>query len=366
MAGIIDRKSRIIDYSLTENGRSQIQSGDIRFVYASISDRSILYEKDFEKSMLFSEEIVYSDNYLPFEVDTKTFGLINKEFDLENTFTVTNGNLLNTVKSENSAYSNITFDNASSIFLEKNCVGSNLKNLKLISQKTFLNSSGLSFVSKGTLVNNFDFKNKNFILNYPTIKSVKPSYKDFVTIALDKRFENKNNFMKLIPEDADGNKLYEKSDFEFDKSSYKDVSIESIYKTINTNLDYENIENRSDLILKAIDFIENNVDIQKREYLIRESSEKDSFVFNMYETDEELDYLEKLAIIDLGRFFDERIGNSKKIYLAGKIINTKKDSSDLEKIYSFSEGEIIKNNSNTNFAVSAYYSFVCLFTIVLE
>ena len=50
MSGILDRKSRIIDYSLTENGRSQIQTGDIRFVYATASDKSILYEKDFEKS----------------------------------------------------------------------------------------------------------------------------------------------------------------------------------------------------------------------------------------------------------------------------------------------------------------------------
>jgi hypothetical protein len=362
MAGILDRKSRIIDYSLTENGRSQIQSGDIRFVYASVSDKSILYEKDFEKSKLHSEDVAYTNNYIPFEVDTKTFSRINNEFNLDKTFTITNSNLLNTVRNENSGYSNVTFDEATSIFLEKSCVGSALKNLSLISQKTFLSSSGLSFVNKGSLINNFDFKNRNFIARYPTIKILSAQSKDMTSIALDKRFENKNNFMKLIPEDADGNKLYDETQFESDEADYKDVCIESIYKTINTQLDYSNIANRNDLITKVIDFIENNNDIQKRDYEIKQSSENDSFIFNIYESDEVLDTLEKLAIIDLGRVFDNISGKSKKIYLAGKIINTKKESTDLEKIYKFNEG----NTNNTNFAVSAYYSFVCLFTIVLE
>ena len=366
MAGIIDRKSRIIDYSLTENGRSQIQSGDIRFVYASVSDRSMLYEKDFEKSILSTEDVAYTDNYIPFEVDTKTFSSINTEFDLDDTFTISNGNLLNTIRNENSEHSNVNFDQASNIFVEKSCIGSSLKNLKLISQKTFLNSSGLSFVNIGNLINDFDFVDKNFILRYPTVKSLKARPNDMISISLDKRFENKTNFMKLIPQDAEGNKIYDNSYFERDESEYKEICIESIYKTINTQLDYEKILNRNHLIFNAIKYIENNSDIQKREYLIRQSSEKDGFIFNIYETDEDLDKIEKLAIIDLGRVFNELTGHSKKVYLAGKIINTKKDSSDLEKIYTFNEGEVLKNTKNTNFAVSAYYSFICLFTIVLE
>jgi len=366
MAGIIDRKSRIIDYSLTENGRSQIQSGDIRFVYASVSDKSIIYEKDFEKSILHSEDIVNTDNYIPFEVDNKTFGSINNEFNLDETFTVTNSNLLETVRSENSQHSNVQFDAATDIFLEKNCLGTSIKNLGLISKKTFLVSSGLSFVDKGTLVNNFDFKNRSFISRYPTVKSLKARPKDMVPITSDKRFESKNNFMKLIPQDQNGNSIYEKEDFETDKAEYKDVCIESIYKTINYKIDYSNISDRNDLIAHAIKEIEKNVDIQKREYVIRQSSENDRFIFNMYESDEIGDKLEKLAIVDLGRVYNNITGKSKKIYLAGKIINTKKDNSELEDLYSFSEGEILKNSENTNFAVSAYYSFVCLFTIVLE
>ena len=366
MAGIIDRKSRIIDYSLTENGRSQIQSGDIRLVFASVSDKSVLYEKDFEKSLENTEDISYTKNYIPFEVDTKTFSNINKEFDLDKTFTVSEGNLLNSIKNQNAGFSNITFDNASNIFLEQSCIGTSLKNLKLITQKTYLTSSGLSFASTNPLNNDFDFKNKFFISRYPTVKRLKAREKDMITIALDKRFENKNNFMKLVPEDVNGNKLYEGSFFERDEEDYKDVCIDSIYKANNFNLDYENILNRNDLILSVIKNIDTNSNINKREYKIKKSSENDSFIFNIYETNEDLDLIEKLSIIDLGKVFNNITGESKKVYLAGKIINTKNSSEDLEKIYSFNEGEILKNTKNTNFAISAYYSFVCLFTIVLE
>jgi len=366
MAGIIDRKSRIIDYSLTENGRSQMQSGDIRFVYASVSDKSILYEKDFEKSLINTEDVSYIENYIPLEVDTKTFSNINKEFDLDKTFTVLDSNLLNIVKSESVEYSNITFDDATNIFIENNCIGTSLKNLKLISEKTLLESSGLSFVDTSNLNRDFDFKNASFISRYPTLKRLKARSKDMISIALDKRFDNKCNFMKLVPEDINGNKIYEDSHFEVDEADYKEICIESIYKTIDAKLDYKNIFNRNDLILNAVNYIENNSNIQKREYIIKKSSENDNFIFNIYETNKDLDSVEKLSIIDLGRVFNNITNESKQVYLAGKIINTKNSTKDLEKIYTFNEGEILKNTKNTNFAISAYYSFVCLFTIVLE
>ena len=72
-----------------------------------------------------------------------------------------------------------------------------------------------------------------------------------------------------------------------------------------------------------------------------------------------------MAIIDSGKFIDNN-GKFKKVYLAGKLINTKTNSSELDEIYSFKDGSIKNNTPNKNFAVSAYYSFVNLFTIVVE
>ena len=85
----------------------------------------------------------------------------------------------------------------------------------------------------------------------------------------------------------------------------------------------------------------------------------------MYEENSSSDKIEKLSIIDLGKNFDES-NVSKHIFLIGKLINTKNDSKELDEIYKFKEGVIQRNTTNKNFAVSAYYSFVCMFTIVVE
>ena len=45
MSGILNKKNRIIDYKLTENGRKQIQNGDINFKYYTLSDSSIVYHE---------------------------------------------------------------------------------------------------------------------------------------------------------------------------------------------------------------------------------------------------------------------------------------------------------------------------------
>ena len=48
MSGILDKKSRIFDFVITNNGREQIENNDIRYKYASFSDKSIVYTKDFD------------------------------------------------------------------------------------------------------------------------------------------------------------------------------------------------------------------------------------------------------------------------------------------------------------------------------
>ena len=52
MSGILDKKSRIFDFVITKNGRAQLEDNDIRYKYATFSDRSIVYTKDFEASSI--------------------------------------------------------------------------------------------------------------------------------------------------------------------------------------------------------------------------------------------------------------------------------------------------------------------------
>ena len=39
MAGILDQKQRVMDFILTDEGRMQIQRGDLEIAYASLSER---------------------------------------------------------------------------------------------------------------------------------------------------------------------------------------------------------------------------------------------------------------------------------------------------------------------------------------
>jgi hypothetical protein len=48
MAGILDTKTRVMDFILTDEGRRQIRDGDLRIAYASFSDLGDFYSEDFE------------------------------------------------------------------------------------------------------------------------------------------------------------------------------------------------------------------------------------------------------------------------------------------------------------------------------
>jgi len=358
MAGILDRSTTFIDYKITENGRRQISNGDIRFEYASLSDTSLIYEKDHEKSLKNRSEVSFIDNALLFEVDTKTLSNINNEFDLDFSFTHIDSNILRK-EIDLTGNNSITFKDASDIFLEQNCTGTSLKNLNLIGNKNYLQTSGLDFVKIGYLTNDFDFIDYDYIKNYPTIKNPKIVHNKINSVINDKRFKHKTNFKMLVPIGSNESPLYDTT------STEESITIDFIYKNFN-KINYENISNREDLINEVLNHLElSNSEVLKREYLIKRKSDFDSFIINMYETNENTDSIEKLSFIDLGQFINRK-NISKKVFLVGKLINTKDNQKELDLAYNFSSGEIQKNTANKNFAISAYYSFVCMFTIIAE
>ena len=57
MSGILNKKERIFDFVITENGRRQIQNNDIRYKYASISDASVIYTKNEDLSVVKKRDI---------------------------------------------------------------------------------------------------------------------------------------------------------------------------------------------------------------------------------------------------------------------------------------------------------------------
>lgn len=46
MAGILDSKTRVMDFILTDEGRRQVRDGDLRLSFASFSDMGAFYERD--------------------------------------------------------------------------------------------------------------------------------------------------------------------------------------------------------------------------------------------------------------------------------------------------------------------------------
>ena len=46
MAGILDKKTRVMDFMITDEGRSQIRDGDLRIAYASFTDSGAFYEEE--------------------------------------------------------------------------------------------------------------------------------------------------------------------------------------------------------------------------------------------------------------------------------------------------------------------------------
>jgi len=87
MAGILNKKDRLIDYKLTEHGRRQLMSGDIRFKYYTFSDRSIFYETNNIEGRKISDSEFY---YLPFEVTTDPGLYVNPEYYLSSELTFDN------------------------------------------------------------------------------------------------------------------------------------------------------------------------------------------------------------------------------------------------------------------------------------
>ena len=93
------------------------------------------------------------------------------------------------------------------------------------------------------------------------------------------------------------------------------------------------------------------------------------FIFEIFETSSaNEDILKKMFIIKTGEFYDEEENTVKRVYQAGHIINTRDNVDEtLKEVFSLkNENPNYSNNNVKSFALSAFYSFIVLFTIVIE
>lgn len=363
MSGILNKKSRIIDFIITDNGRSQIEDGDIRYKFATFSDRSILYTKDYDLSSTNKADITDAEiNYIPIEANSKGNNTLNPEFDLGKFFTYTNGNILDNKEVKNS----INFNAAADKFLTSESLSGKLKKLSLITTKNKINESkNIAFKNNGLYKKDIDFQNK--VNKYKTVSSYSINKENLPVIALDKRFSHKTNYKILIPKDISGQDLYDKINFQnidklddFNTTGYLYTS----YALTNVQED-ESILSREKEICNILESIEKDNNIHRIVYDLEDNSDENTFIFELHESRIQSNDLEKLSFIKIGNFYDRKSSLTKKVYLIGKIVNSRNDTTDLDLLFNFNDGNVNLKNKST-FAISAYYSFVTLFTLVIE
>jgi hypothetical protein len=222
----------------------------------------------------------------------------------------------------------------------------------------------ISFFDNGFLKNTIDFQNK--VNTYKTIKKYSISKESLPVIALDKRFSHKTNFSILLPKDKSGNNLYNINQFkklnDLDDNNTTGFLLSSY---INKNTNTNDILSRDKEIINIIRSLEKDDSIHKKVYELENNSDENTFIFELHLLKEDQNKLEKLSFVKIGNFYDNKTLSTKRVYLVGKIINSREDTKDLDILFSFSEGKSSLTNQSS-FAISAYYSFITLFTLVVE
>lgn len=360
MAGILDKKSRFIDYKLSVDGRSQLANNDIRFVYASFSDRSILYEKDYDASKEIKFNVSLTQNYLPLESSPKNYFEINKEFDLKT--------LYNTSLSRTFSFND---------FEKSKSLAENLSSLSLISNRKRIQSNRFTLNNTGFLKDTFDFSMylNNSGNNYPTLKASNVNVSSLSTIAFDKRFSHKNNAKQLIPVGSNNQLLYNEENFDnFEKSLAQNKGgLGFLINKISKFISIDDANDRDKSILDALKEIDKITKIEKNVFELDEYHENVNVFFEMFEvlSDGSEEKLNSLHFIDLGEVYSTSTRSSKHVYLIGKIINSRGRSrnnsitNDSKILYLFNPGEI-SSGSNIEIALTSYFSFVSSFIFVVE
>ena len=347
MAGILDRKNRIIDFILTPEGYKQMALHDIRFKYATFSDNSSMYFSDENNNFLsgahnlrFEATNNLKDLINP-EIDLNRGGIYDLPLNLDNSF-VSAADLLSI--NDNSQ----TFLTASSKLHKR--IEENLKDKNILLTTGSLDLEEIKFLSDEKL----SFPKTFFIEKesdeegntYPTLVKRNINLSEFDLIKDDARFANKTNFLYLPPENIDGSPL----------GDYINIQ-QNISKVLVKN-SVNNIEDIDNAINLSINQLESNNSIQKEEFLLTKKKNNSNYIFQIYNADSDKNSLEKLSIVDHGDImYINRLGQKKfrRVFSAGKIFRIEKN--EIEPGFLQSDQQI---------KIKSYFGFANIFTIIFE
>ncbi len=395
MSGILDKKQRLIDFILTADGYKQIENGDLRFVYATLTDNEAIYD------LKQGEYNVADLDAMPFffESNSSFFDKLNTELDLRQTAsfelrTEINGNYIDL---RNNEYKNIVSAPVETVFDKvSTSLTNNLINQKIILTENYFNLNQQTkninkislYVSKIndefiSLDNEINQSNNLFQINLHAINNNLNDYFTLVnqnsvnllktSMIEDDRFQNKINYLFLPPSNMNldvitkNNKIF--NFYNLAQDTRKKHKI--LFKNLKSNLLNESTQlinfkdfngSINDSIIAAINILENpDFKIANIELSFEEQEVDSEFILNLVEMstlDNDDVGFNKLLFINHGEIFDINKQKNVQVYSAGKLYSSK-NKIDLDNNFN-------NNLNNGGYIIEDNYLFVNLFTIVIE
>ncbi len=396
MSGILDKKQRLIDFVLTTDGYRQIENGDLRIIYASLTDREAIYDRK------VGEYNISDIDAMPFflEASSNFFDKINIEIDLKQNSNFEIRTDLNNqyIDLRNNEYKNISnYEvNAEYIFNKvATSLSDNLRSQHILltdysnsnltingSIDLYINKINDQIIDFSSLIQDqslIEIKINNLI-NYPTILNANSLNLSRKSMIEDDRFQNKLNYLFLPPSNMNteivtlNNKIngfYNLGEDKRDihKILFKNFIINRFDFTNKSKLfnfqnligDYEEILNASINFLEEMSSLTINSSIAKIEFDFETVDVESDFILNLTELQtfsENNVSFNKLLFINHGEIKDQITNLSRQVYSVGKLYSSKTEI-DFDNIPS-------NNLANGGYIIEDNYLFINLFTIVIE
>jgi hypothetical protein len=334
MAGFLDKKRRLIDYKLTEYGREKLSKGDLSFKFFTFSDKSLFYDSNLTSEYDFKTSSL--ESFMPFEARFSEGNIINPEFVLSNTikFESKSRSKLYTVQSSDRTVAEIISDQQ---FLDDRDVDNKSQHDEILFDRVFRKSI-------------YDFKNNEFILQYPTIKFPVESIVNIPSIKKDYRFRHFTRNKKLVPISKSGVSvnLGQEEDFNSLEYLFKNLEIENL--DINSLKDREKVIN---VIIRELSKDKGSIFKLEYEFLQDNAKETDEYLFELHSIKD--NNLSKLVFVNLGEFIDSIEQDQFTVYLIGKVVRTINEKENFN-----------KENRTLIFDLNKDYVFLNIFTMVIR
>jgi len=216
MAGILDKKSRIIDIVVTPEGRKQMHSGEYRPLYASFTDSQSFYESDPVSGSSDATERIYFESFsLPIDqitYETDESGMLLGFNPGGNLVTFGDGGLYETISDEDMALqpksSHFVLVGSSSFASQSARLMSgsvdNIKKLQLLCSTKLAKSTNNPFIVNRNLIE-FRINNTVPFGTHPENKTI--SINSAEPVLYDKRLAHEPNYKFLPPKTKRGSLL---------------------------------------------------------------------------------------------------------------------------------------------------------------